>query len=90
MRALIVVGLLVWLIRWAWVLLVVAAVVAVLWWLVRQVGHGLMVWGVRRGARAAERAAIAARADQQHAWTLAGDDRGIYGEYRPHPFWGQP
>jgi hypothetical protein len=28
-------------------------------------------------------AAIAARADQQHAWVLAGDDRGVYGAYPP-------
>jgi hypothetical protein len=30
-------------------------------------------------ARAAEQAAIAARADQQHAWVMAGDPRGTYG-----------
>lgn len=29
--------------------------------------------------RAAYRAAVAARADQQHNWVLRGDDRGIYG-----------
>ena len=23
------------------------------------------------------------RADQQHAWVLAGDNRGIYGDYSP-------
>ena len=28
-------------------------------------------------------AALIARADQQHAWVLAGDDRGVYGEYTP-------
>jgi hypothetical protein len=26
-----------------------------------------------------EQKAIARRADEQHAWTLAGDERGIYG-----------
>jgi hypothetical protein len=26
---------------------------------------------------------LAARADEQHAWVLAGDDRGVYGEYGP-------
>ena len=26
---------------------------------------------------------IVARADQQQAWRLAGDPRGIYGEYPP-------
>jgi hypothetical protein len=25
------------------------------------------------------------RADMQHAWVLAGDDRGIYGDYPPPP-----
>ena len=28
-------------------------------------------------------AALMARADQQNAWVLAGDDRGVYGEYTP-------
>ena len=31
-------------------------------------------------------AALVARADQQHAWVLAGDDRGVYGDYRPEGF----
>ena len=30
-----------------------------------------------------EHAALVARADQQHAWVLAGDDRGTYGDYPP-------
>jgi hypothetical protein len=30
-------------------------------------------------AEARRRAALIKRADQQHRWTLAGDDRGIYG-----------
>jgi hypothetical protein len=48
---------------------------------------GFAVWDVRmhRDAELERRrraqAAIAARADQQHAWILAGDDRGVYGEY---------
>jgi hypothetical protein len=28
-------------------------------------------------------AALVARADQQHAWALAGDERGTYGRYTP-------
>jgi hypothetical protein len=28
-------------------------------------------------------AAIAARADQQHVWVMAGDDRGTYGTFPP-------
>lgn len=36
--------------------------------------------GRRRAAfRAADRAAVRFRADQQHRWVLRGDDRGIYG-----------
>jgi hypothetical protein len=31
-------------------------------------------------AWAAEQKAIAARADQQHAWVMAGDPRGTYGD----------
>jgi hypothetical protein len=37
----------------------------------------------RRGRKHLERAAIARRADQQHAWVLAGDERGTYGDYPP-------
>lgn len=33
----------------------------------------------RVAGRRAELDAIAARADQQHAWALQGDDRGVYG-----------
>jgi len=40
------------------------------------------VWAGRQAALAAEQrrhAAIAARADQQHAWVMAGDPTGTYG-----------
>src|SRR5271163_735292 len=30
-----------------------------------------------------EQCALAARADEQHAWVLAGDERGTYGECTP-------
>jgi hypothetical protein len=44
----------------------------------------LVRWLYRRQRAADERLAqahvdLAARADQQHAWVLAGDDRGVYG-----------
>ena len=26
---------------------------------------------------------MAARADQQHAWVMIGDDRGVYGAFPP-------
>ncbi|MFZ3268182.1 MAG: hypothetical protein WA285_06060 [Mycobacterium sp.] len=32
--------------------------------------------------RAAD-AALAARADQQHRWTMSGDERGTFGDYPP-------
>jgi hypothetical protein len=44
-------------------------------------------WHTLRGAlfdaRTAARAAIVARADEQHKQIMAGDDRGLYGEYPP-------
>lgn len=38
---------------------------------------------LRRRAAADKLAATARRADEQHAWVLAGDERGIYGDYHP-------
>jgi hypothetical protein len=44
----------------------------------------LAFWAARRvDAEHQALAALAARADQQHAWTIAGDDRGVYGHYPP-------
>jgi uncharacterized protein (DUF697 family) len=54
----------------------------------------LLTWGAfalgrmldrRHEAHAAREArdAIRSRADEQHAWTLAGDDRGLYGQFPP-------
>ena len=44
----------------------------------------LALYVVRRvDGREEKRDAMVARADQQHAWVLAGDDRGIYGDYPP-------
>lgn len=66
-----------WMARW-WILAVLAAiVVGLLVWLRYQ--RGLDASSVRRR----ERAALVARADQQHAWVLAGDNRGVYGEFAP-------
>lgn len=63
---------------WLWILLVLAAISA---------GVLLWLWHERALAPSAARrradAALVVRADQQHAWVIAGDDRGLYGEYRP-------
>jgi hypothetical protein len=73
------------------VLLVVVALVVDFAWLLAAVVVTVVVarlvgwWLARRDDRAvaARRrvAEIRARADRQHAWVLASDDRGIYGEY---------
>ena len=42
----------------------------------------LTLYAVRHD-REEKRDALVARADQQHTWVLAGDDRGIYGDYPP-------
>lgn len=63
------------------------------WWLILAalivVGAAVLGWWSCVQSDAAderarrERAALTARADQQHAWALAGDDRGTYGDYAP-------
>jgi hypothetical protein len=63
------------------------------WWLIALVVAAVIlyrrapVWWARyQAARVVERdrlAAIIARADQQHAWVMAGDERGTYGRYTP-------
>jgi hypothetical protein len=63
------------------------------WWLVALVLPAVAVWKFGPGwwrryqtSVAVEEqrlAAIIARADQQHAWVLAGDPRGAYGDYPP-------
>jgi hypothetical protein len=60
------------------------------WWLVVLVVAAVIVyrgapgwWAAHQAAAAAEGerlAGIVARADQQHAWVMAGEDRGVYGE----------
>jgi hypothetical protein len=71
--ALFVVGLI---IRYFWWIVAVVAVVAAVKWVPR-------VWARHQAAVEAWQAeprAVAARADQQHAWVMAGEDRGVYGE----------
>ena len=75
-RVLLLVGLVA---KFWWLLLAALAVVAAAclgWWSCKQSDAA-----DQRARR--ERAALVARADQQHAWVLAGDDRGVYGVYTP-------
>jgi len=63
---------------WVWIAVALGAAVV----------FGLLLWAAfyaarRVDAREHARIAIAARADQQHAWILAGDDRGVHGDYPP-------
>lgn len=54
--------------QWEW-LVPVAAIVAVV----------VMAWRWERRRRAR----LAADADQQNAWALAGDERGVFGDFLP-------
>jgi ABC-type Fe3+-siderophore transport system permease subunit len=63
---------------WAWIAAVLGAALV----------FGLLLWLTfhlerRSDTREAGRRAVVTRADQQHAWVLAGDDRGIYGADPP-------
>ncbi len=88
MRALVGVGLLVWLLawlmRWGWLIAMVGAAAAALWWFVRWLDRHLDARDRRRAARAAQLAEIAARADEQNRLFLAGDPRGLAHERRRH------
>jgi len=74
------------------VLIFVGAIVKFWAWIAALLG-GLMVFGLlvwltfyverRVDAREEMRAALVARADEQHQQVLAGDDRGVYGLYPP-------
>jgi type II secretory pathway pseudopilin PulG len=69
-------------------MLLIGIIIKFIWWILGAaalVGLFFLVRAVvretqrRANARARYRAAVAARADQQHNWVLHGDDRGIYG-----------
>lgn len=69
-------------------LIILGVIVKFIWWIVAVLAGlvvlGLLLWLIfylerRTDARENALLAIVARADQQHAWVLAGDDRGIYG-----------
>lgn len=76
---------------WFW-LLFVLYIFGWFWWGVAAIGLYIAVrlglwsfsrWQKSEAERRARDAEIAARADQQHAWAMADDPRGTYGEYQP-------
>ncbi|HTZ16256.1 MAG TPA: hypothetical protein VMC78_22015 [Mycobacterium sp.] len=77
----------------ACVLLIFIGAIVKFWVWIAAVLGGLMVFGLllwltsylerRADTKYEKRAELVARADQQHAWVLAGDERGTYGEYTP-------
>ena len=63
---------------WAWIAVAFGAAVL----------FGLLLWLAFYAARRVDnrenaRTATAGRADQQHAWVLADDERGTFGDYPP-------
>jgi nitrate/nitrite transporter NarK len=83
--------------------LVVAALAVKLFWYIVGITIAIVVvvktvkWGRRAAALGAARieaeerrlAEIAARADQQHNWTMQGDPRGTFGEFPAAPIYGE-
>lgn len=77
----------------AFVLLIFVGAVAKFWvWIAVAFGaavlFGLLLWLAFYAARRVDERenackAIAGRADQQHAWVLADDERGTFGDYPP-------
>ncbi|WP_082956255.1 MULTISPECIES: hypothetical protein [unclassified Mycobacterium] len=68
--------------------LIIWIIVKLIWWIAGAaalVGLFFLVRAIVRDGRrraelrAAHRAALRFRADQQHNWVLRGDDRGVYG-----------
>jgi len=80
-------------------LLLVGFVAAYFWWIAACLALWGFIWIAHKAfieikaeeaaelermrADAKRQAAVARRADQQHAWALVGDPRGTYGKYPP-------
>jgi ABC-type Fe3+-siderophore transport system permease subunit len=74
------------------ILIFVGVIVRFFWWILAGIAGVALIVLVfylvnrsdkRRAAELKQVAVLAARADEQHAQVLAGDDRGLYGEYPP-------
>ncbi|WP_156687383.1 hypothetical protein [Mycobacterium sp. Marseille-P9652] len=74
--ALLAVAVVTWIVvKLIWLIAGVAALVGI-FFLARAIARDVRR---RNELRAAHRAAVRLRADQQHNWVLRGDDRGVYG-----------
>lgn len=72
--------------RFCWVIAAAVGVVVlgvVLWKFAGWLNRRIEARERRRRAAADRLAAIARRADEQNSQVLAGDERGVYGEYAP-------
>jgi lysylphosphatidylglycerol synthetase-like protein (DUF2156 family) len=74
------------------VLLLVGFIGAYFWWIVAILAVVAFAWMAQRAfreieaeevAEARRRQALIARCDRQHSWVMAGDDRGVYGQFPP-------
>ena len=74
------------------ILLLIGFVGAYFWWIAALAAVAALICGAQlafreireeEAAEARRQAAVARRADQQHAWVLSGDERGVYGAYPP-------
>jgi hypothetical protein len=75
----IVVGFVLWVLGLFWWVLGAAAALITVAMVVGGIRGEMVDAASKRAAERARLAEIAARADQQHAWVIAGDDRGVYG-----------
>jgi hypothetical protein len=66
-----------------WWIVAVTAVVGLTWLAARRYPIARAEFEADTRHRAQRAAALVRRADQQHAWVMAGDDRGVYGAYPP-------
>jgi hypothetical protein len=77
-------------------LIVVGLIAKYIWWITAAIGLVVLARMAWRGylqarnefegevrAVADRRRQLVARADRQHAWAMAGDPRGVYGDYPP-------
>ena len=66
-----------------WPIVTVLVLAGLAWMAVRAYPVARAEFEADARRRITSAAQLVRRADQQHAWVLAGDDRGVYGVYPP-------